>query len=534
MIEGDPIISIDSNSNHLIRYTGGEDYYNGGWWFFFQEYNTPFAGHYNRFQSNYRLHVLDPLDFTSSIDFNMQHGVNTDVEERVRTVAYYYKEWTQFWCDRDTIRGGEQWQIGGAGYAPNETIQISVGGSVIAEQQADEQGKFDVSVAIPLSIEPGVSYLTVNGKQRPKHIYVLTSPIVFPVSDYNPIRLHFGDSLLVRGNGFIKGEKIHIYLDSILISIEDTIIIQDDYSFQAFVRMPYIADRRYQLSVIGELSKRIVANAPVFITRDLDYEFEKLVAGATWYKGWLYRENLTYRWYEKWSKQGIARFEADSIDDTCSFRFYMPVSDTFDVTLLSTVGSDYGNYTYALDGKIIGSYSGYKHPIEFWINVFPSDTMKLGVQYLSSGWHTFSFRCIGKNDSALKYWCGPDVLRLTPTTVLPLSPGTITDTTTSKVTELPQLSLTPYIYPNPATTKGVLVGMTKDNTTSDSYAHCTVMLIDATGRKIYMSNEIPFVEGEAETLINTEKISAGSYHVIFTYTQGKETREFSRLLTVTK
>lgn len=534
VIEGDPIISIDSNKDHFIRYTGGEDYYNGGWWFFFQEYNTPFAGHYNRFQSYYRLHVLDPLDFTSSIDFNMQHGVKTDVEEHVRTVAYYYKEWTPFWCDRDTIRSGEQWHIGGSGYAPDEKISISLGNSVIKELRADEYGKFDVSFLIPFSIEQGITYLFVNNVRRPKHISVLASPIVFPDVDYSPIQLHFGDSLLIKGKGFITGEKIRIYLDSILISMVDTIIVRADHSFEAFVRMPYIADRRYRLSVVADLSGQFVSKEPVYITRDLDYEFEKLVDGATWYRGWLYKENLTYRWYDYWSKQGVARFEADSTGDTCSFRFYLPVSDTFDVKFLSTVGTEFGDYTYSLDGKIMGFYSGYELPIEFWINVFPSDTMKLGVHYLSSGWHTFSMQCTGKNDSANRYWCSPDVLQLRPTTVLPLSPGTITDTATSKVTELPQLSLTPYIYPNPATTTGVLVGMTKDNTISDSYAHCSVTLIDATGRKIYMSNEIPFVDGEAETLINTEKISAGSYYVVFTYTQGKETREFSRLLTVTK
>lgn len=314
----------------------------------------------------------------------------------------------------------------------------------------------------------------------------------------------------------------------------DTIAVKADHSFEAFVRMPYIADRRYRLSVVGDLSGHIISKDPVYIIRDLDYEFEKLVDGATWYRGWLYKENLTYRWYDYWSKQGVARFEADSTGDTCLFRFYLPVSDTFDIKFLSTVGTEFGDYTYALDGKNMGSYSGYELPVEFWINVFPSDTMKLGAHYLSSGWHTFSIQCTGKNDSSNGYWCSPDVLQLRPTTFLPLSPGTITDTSTSKVTELHQLTLTPYIYPNPATTSGVFVGMTNDNTTSDLNAACTVTLIDAAGRKIYAGEATPFVEGRSETIINTDSISEGSYLVIFTYIQGKETREFSRLLTVTK
>jgi hypothetical protein len=182
----------------------------------------------------------------------------------------------------------------------------------------------------------------------------------------------------------------------------------------------------------------------------------------------------------------------------------------------------------------MGSYSGYELPVEFWINVFPSDTMKLGVHYLSSGWHTFSLQCTGKNDSATKYWCSPDVLQLRPTTILPLAPGTIADTITTAVEEIPLLTLAPYIYPNPASNNGVLVGMTKDNTTADSNALYTVALIDATGREMYSSSAIPFVHGRSEMLVNTENLSAGSYFVIFTYTQGKETREFSRLLTVTK
>ncbi|HEY6172108.1 MAG TPA: T9SS type A sorting domain-containing protein, partial [Candidatus Kapabacteria bacterium] len=84
------------------------------------------------------------------------------------------------------------------------------------------------------------------------------------------------------------------------------------------------------------------------------------------------------------------------------------------------------------------------------------------------------------------------------------------------------------------TTKDILVGMTKDNTSSDVNAVCSITLIDARGRKLYVGKATPFIEGRSETVINTDSLAAGSYFVILTYTKGKETREFSRLLTVTK
>lgn len=75
--------------------------------------------------------------------------------------------------------------------------------------------------------------------------------------------------------------------------------------------------------------------------------------------------------------------------------------------------------------------------------------------------------------------------------------------------------------------------MTKDNLSSDSGAVCTLRIIDVSGRTIFRS-VLPFENFRAEQHIESDTFAAGSYFVIFTYIHGKETREFSRLLTVTK
>jgi hypothetical protein len=530
VIEGDPIISIDSTPEHFIRYTGGEDYYNGGWWFFFQEYSTPFAGHYNRFKSYYRLHILDPLDFTSSIDFDFQHGVRSDVEEHVRTVAYYYKQWSRFWCDRDTIRYGEQWRIGGAGYQKNESLVISLAGVVLKQVIANEQGSFDVTITLPSNVPIGATKLSVNGEELPESICIIPKAIITPISDYYPIILRFGDSILINGKGFIPGEKVRMYFDNFILAHPDTITVGEDYGFSVLIRIPQIADRKYRLSVRGGLSGEIISSEPISVSRDIDIEFEKLTSGASWYRGWVYRENLTYRWYENWSKQAIARFEADSVGDTCSFSFYLSVSDTFDVRYLGSVGSQFGDFIFSIDGKQMGIIKGYRKPDVFWINVFPSDTMNLGIIPLDEGVHTFSIRCIGKDSNAVSYFCGPDVLQLRPTTVMPLTPGTIIDTVASSVQDIED-DYRINIYPNPATDDVTFKVVTERKVNNLRW---TYTIIDSYGRIVASEPG-----GESDTLgpahtFSISHLTSGSYTVIFTCFQGKETRKFSRHLTVTK
>ncbi len=530
--EGDTFMEIDGNPLYKIQYTGTEDYIGGGYYFHFKTYSMPLSGHTQFSQRLYRFHYLDAIDFHRSFDFHWQHGNDNDVREDYRTVAYYYKRYIPFWTSRDTVRSGEEWIISGTGYKPDEKITARLDDENIVEVNANGAGKFLVSTTIPSSWQTGYRKLSINDIAYPTEILVLQKPILYSCSDFQPPVLLFGDTLLIKGRGFVQGEKLTVYLDSIRISYEDTILVKNDYSFEAVVRIPYIADRSYRLAVHGETSGRVVSNTPIILTRRLEYEFEDHVSSAIFSGRALTSEMLTARWHSKWSKQATALLSPYGSGDSVQFILSVPKSDTFDLKLLLSRGKQFGSFDYLLDHTNLGVFTGFVVPEPDWRDMIPSDTLTLGTHYLSAGEHTFTFRCTGKADSAQGYFLGADVLLLKPTTILPLSPGTITDTTTS-VSELPKVSLYPYIYPNPVSTKGVVIGMTKDNLSSDSGAVCTIRIIDASGRTMFRSM-LPFENFRAEEHIKTETFAAGSYFVIFTYTQGKETREFSRLLTVTK
>jgi hypothetical protein len=253
----------------------------------------------------------------------------------------------------------------------------------------------------------------------------------------------------------------------------------------------------------------------------------------TWEGDILYHENLSYRYYADWSRQGIATYKPDSSGDSVRFRFHVPVSDTFTIRLLLSVGKMFGNYEYFLDDKKLGTYSGYKVLDPDWLETWPSDSIRLGTFPLSSGEHTFTFRYKGKEPLSTDHQLGADALLLSPTSILPLTPGTILDSVTTIVGGMISSTLYPYIYPNPVSTKGVVIGMTRDNLSTDSGAVCSVRIIDASGRTVFRSM-LPFENFRAEEHVRSDSFAAGSYFVIFTYTHGKETREFSRLLTVTK
>jgi hypothetical protein len=438
---------------------------------------------------------------------------------------------------RDTIRTGEKWIVSGTGYAPHEKISVSVADVVIGETSADDSGAFAIELQVSSSWGLGVKKLSVNGEIRPRPILVMKDPLVYPIADFVPPVLRFGDSLLVRGRGFIPGETIKIYLDSILISNTDTIKVRDDYSFESVVRMPYIADRKYQLAARGELSGRAVSPSAVYITRTLEYEFEDNVPAALWSGDTLFSENLSYRWYAKWSKQGIASYVAKASGDSVRFMFSLPVRDTFDVHLLLSVGKKYGKFSYSLDDKHAGAFDGYKVLDPNWMEIYPSDTLKLGTYSLAEGIHSFSFVSNGKNDNASGLCLGADLLLLTPTTKLQLAQGTILDTSS-------QLSVTPYngddiaetfIYPNPSSQRMATVGLHFLQDTESNSSLLDITLFDPSGKEIMKKIALPFgTDSIAKTKLDIHTLPAADYFIVFTLRTPKETRRYSQLLTVVR
>lgn len=527
-LEGDTHFDVDSTEANIVHYVGTEDYFGGGFYFLYQIFTSLFCGHVQFLERMYRFHYMDAIEFKKSLQFKWQHGVDNDVSEHYRTIAYYYKKWTPFWVTRDTIRVNERWSIAGSGYEPGEQIDIYLDYERIAVDTADAGGSFTYDMTIPSSWAAGMYRLRVNTITRPEPIVVLSEPVIYPVADFLPPVLNAFDSLTVRGNGFIAGEGLTFYLDNIRITDSNVYRVKDDYSFEAVVRMPHIADRPYKLSVIGSVSGRITSLTDVVMTRRLAYEFEDLVEKAYWSKGYLNPLNLGAYWHAKWSRQGMALYEPIEAGDTVIFPFYLPVSDSFQVQLKLTTGASYGNFSYFLDGIKMGEFKGYQFfkELEYADNM-PTDTIQLSVEPLKSGMHYWTFVCTGKEDSSSNYKLGADAFFLIPTTVMPLEPGTITGTVRNTMLPPPEI----IIYPNPADGSGI--SLVIKTLSEDSGSKYIVEIVDPSGKIHRQFRSV--VQNTQETIaLETNDLPSGSYTVRLRIYHGSEFREISRLLMVTK
>ena len=515
ILEGDPIFTIDSNARNNFRYTGGEDYYNSGWWFLGKMFSKPFAGHVNFLKSFYRFHILDAVDFKSSFNFDLQPGATTDLREDFRTVAYYYKHPTSFWVSRDTIKAGERWNVAGTGYKPNSAIVAKFDKKqTIFTTTSNAAGEFNAFLVVPISDIHGPRQLQVNDEVRPEPVYVLSNAAIRPIADSLPLSLRCHDTLLVTGTGFDPGEKIQIFLDSILISGTDTIVGGNDYRFYATVRMPNIADWKYHLRAVGDHYNEAMAADLITLTRIIPFEFENLIPWAVADTGYFYDKNLSTAWNEKWSQQAVAEFESKGTNQKVRFKFFMPVSDTFDVKLFLTNGSSYGRYSYAIDGKYFGVFKGYKILDPVWFTDAPSDTLSLGTVFFAKDTHMFVFTCLGKDSAATGYSLGADLLLLTPTTKMPLPKGVFTahknDSTLSAI-DSPNI-IDPYIilYPNPTGTGELTLGLDPLPGKIPDWT-LDFVLSDILGRKLRSKYDVPIGAGGGLTHFDVHSLPTGNY-----------------------
>ena len=186
-LEGNPRFQIDSDAKYFIEYTGGEDYFDAAWWFPNGTFSYPFNGYTDYVDQFYRFHYLDCYDFNHSFDFDFQPGANNDVYDHFRTVGYYYKHWTPFWTNRDTLVPGETWTIAGSGYGARVKLPI-VFGSENLSVTTNTSGDFSISLDVPWSWTPGIYYLSVNGEAAPQKYYVLHTPAIRALVDTLPSR----------------------------------------------------------------------------------------------------------------------------------------------------------------------------------------------------------------------------------------------------------------------------------------------------------------------------------------------------------
>lgn len=505
-MEGDPMITVDSNPRHYMRYTGGEDYYNAGWWFSGTLFSLPFAGHHDWSEGFYRFHYMDAVDFKESLDFDFQHGVNNDIHENYRTVAYYYKQWTSFWTYRDTIKGGEDWRIDGAGYQPGEEIHIRLAGFPITLMTASDSGTFSAKLKIPDYWNPGKYLLDVNGHQKPEFVYVIQQPEVRLIADHLPPTLTPDDTLIVTGTGFLPGERVKIFFDSIPITHDKVIITDYDYRFTTSFTIPYLPDHTYNVVARGDYAGDVVASDPVNISRTLNYEFEQLLPAVEKTSETLRREDVSYFYHWVWSEQSLAYFEAAGKDSFVTFGFDVPRSDTFDVNLFATIGFKFGDYQYALDGVIRGEFKGFKR--FDWGDPRRSDTIRVATEYLEAGPHTITFTCTGKHDSASHYWLGADNLVLKPKNALPLLPGTWIK---QSLVVGEKLGGSIRLYPNPASEHVTLQIALSERDSDLLGGVLTVTIVDVAGRQTSFSYISQLDSPRKEFLLPTGELPGGAY-----------------------
>jgi len=483
-LEGNPRFQIDSDAAHFIEYTGAEDYFNAAWWFPNGTFSYPFNGYTDYVDQFYRFHYMDCYDFTNSFDFDFQPGNAEDVYDHFRTVGFYYKHWTPFWTNHDTLVPGETWTIAGSGYAAHAELPIVLGPENLSVTTSDS-GDFSTSLNIPWSWVPGIYHLSVNGEAAPEKYYILHTPAIRALVDTLPITLRAGDSLWVKGTGFQPGETVSFYLDS--IPLGQSVVTNSNNEFVTMLRMPYVAEHSYLLVARGAVSGNATAEDRVTSTRTVDLEFEDMMPPTFQTPGSCYAEDVSYFWQATWSKQMFVYFQPDTtlVGAQVEFQFPVPCADTFDIVYHGSVGASQGRYAVRLDGDSIATVDAYATPT--WMDPLPSGPVDVGIHYLAAGSHRIRFTCLGKSDSATNYWIQPDCLVLRPTTYMPPTPGTILATVLTPnppSSGIPVSSRSLEIYPNPIRSGTASVSLILSQNDGVFYgARVSMRVFDVLGRE---------------------------------------------------
>jgi hypothetical protein len=96
-LEGDEMITIDGASSPSIIGTGTEDYFSSGWYYDTGEYGAPYHGVTIKEEDSgrintYRWHIEDPIPFTKSFKFELEHGGTNDMPGvEYASVAFWYQ-----------------------------------------------------------------------------------------------------------------------------------------------------------------------------------------------------------------------------------------------------------------------------------------------------------------------------------------------------------------------------------------------------------------------------------------------------------
>ncbi|WP_298326106.1 DUF2961 domain-containing protein [Haloactinopolyspora sp.] len=108
-----------------------------------------------------------------------------------------------------------------------------------------------------------------------------------------------------------------------------------------------------------------------------------------------------------WSGGAQLWFEAESVGDTATLSFTVPVSGTYDASAILTQGGDYGVVELAVDGVALAApFDGFNDQVRV------ADPVTLGGVELDAGAHELTLTVTGKNSAATGHLVGLDRLLL--------------------------------------------------------------------------------------------------------------------------
>lgn len=462
-LEGDVQFIIDSTDHHSFRYTGTEDYLNGGWYFIDSVYQSAFSGATRLFTNYYRYHILDCVDFTSSLSILLQHGHDNDEEKtHYRTVAFSYVAPEPFVVSEDTILMGDTLKIWGGGYLAGQSVAIERDTEHILDLIADSKGAISGSLQVDDTWTSGFHRLTANGARTSFRVLILEQPLL-SFQYQSGDSAGFTDTILVRGFGFRTTDSVKLSIGGALSA---STFADSLHSFAISITTPWLDSGRHPLKA-EQSGFFVTAQDSVVVTRTINYEFEDLehVEKRAWleYYSWL-RD-------EEWSNQSVMFYYSLPINDVLSFRFTTHIPDTFDLYVYGNEGIRYGDFQVRVDGEKGGVVSFYREYPNYG-DVSRSAPKYAGRFMLPKGMHTISLEAVGKQPGAIETCAGLDNFVLHPVTVFDPTKSVKPDP------RIPSALLT--VFPNPSITG--YIDVVWNGATSDGPG--VLSLIDAAGREI--------------------------------------------------
>lgn len=513
-LEGDPRFEIDSDTTASFRLTGTEDYFDGGNYFYGGPFTDPFGGCVNWATSMYRFHVLNSMPFSTSLDVDFQHGFNTDVKEDYHSAAYYYKKWTPFWTDRDTISRTRTFSVAGSGYSPSEGLTLRLDSAVLYTGTTDQTGMFNWTGRIPPSVSDGAHTLSVNWVEKPEPLVVISSPMVQPLIDTLPIVLEVNDTLSFTAVGFEPGETCEAFIDSVPATLLAPLVVGNDNRCFGQITIPRVGVGTHVLTIVGQTSGTATSAIPIVSTGIRDYEFERLLPSAVASNTSAHQVVVSDRLFYHWGEQAVVQFAPQRVGDSVSYRFWVPVADTFQVFTVGSEGQRFGNCEIHIDGQYAGTSNGLA-PEPKWTPL-PSANEDRGTRFLDRGFHSCSFVYIGHDPASTDSLIEMDRLLLIP--------GAI-QTHDSSLTVVTTPSSSAVVFPNPSSTGKISIDFAALDTSIHD-ARGEIAVVDLEGRTIYSQTVPPFMAPPVVTLM-TNKLPAGRYQLTISITTSKGFRDFS-------